>query len=265
MRGGGGTARAGQGPTFLLSPLGIVFTTVVIDLVGFGMVLPILPLWAERFDASPTQIGLLTASYAVVQLLFAPGLGPALGPLRPPARHPRLARRQRRVGPADRGGRDPAAAVRRAHPPGGRGRLLRRRPGVRGRRDHPARAGPRDGPDRGGLRARLHPGPGLRRRLLGDRPPPALLRRRRAGGDQPAHRLAPSAGVAAPRRAARAGPAPRGAAAGAGEPRAGAAGLALVRRHLRLRRHGVDVRALRRAAASTTARWRSRGCSSSSA
>ena len=75
MRGGGGTARAGQGPTFLLSPLGIVFTTVVIDLVGFGMVLPILPLWAERFDASPTQIGLLTASYAVVQLLFAPVWG----------------------------------------------------------------------------------------------------------------------------------------------------------------------------------------------
>jgi MFS transporter, DHA1 family, tetracycline resistance protein len=48
---------------------------VVIDLVGFGIVLPILPLWAERFDASPTQIGLLTASYAIVQLLFAPAWG----------------------------------------------------------------------------------------------------------------------------------------------------------------------------------------------
>jgi multidrug resistance protein len=70
-----GTARAGRGPSFLLSPLGIVFTTVVIDLVGFGIVLPILPLWAERFDASPTQIGILTASYAVVQLLFAPMWG----------------------------------------------------------------------------------------------------------------------------------------------------------------------------------------------
>jgi MFS transporter, DHA1 family, tetracycline resistance protein len=66
------TAQRGRGPSFLLSPLGIVFTTVVIDLVGFGIVLPILPLWAEDFGASPTEIGLLTASYAVAQLLFAP-------------------------------------------------------------------------------------------------------------------------------------------------------------------------------------------------
>ncbi|HSI30675.1 MAG TPA: MFS transporter, partial [Miltoncostaeaceae bacterium] len=70
-----GTAEAGRGPSFFLSPLGIVFTTVVIDLVGFGIVLPILPLWAEDFGASPTQIGLLTASYAIVQLLFAPVWG----------------------------------------------------------------------------------------------------------------------------------------------------------------------------------------------
>jgi multidrug resistance protein len=67
--------RRGEGPPFLLSPLGIVFTTVVIDLVGFGIVLPILPLWAEDFGASPVQIGLLTASYAVMQLLFAPVWG----------------------------------------------------------------------------------------------------------------------------------------------------------------------------------------------
>jgi MFS family permease len=69
------TPYAARGPAFLLSPLGIVFTTVVIDLVGFGIVLPILPLWAETFGASPTQIGLLTASYAVMQLLFAPVWG----------------------------------------------------------------------------------------------------------------------------------------------------------------------------------------------
>lgn len=66
---------AAEGPSFLLSPLGIVFTTVVIDLVGFGIVLPILPLWAEGFGASPVQIGMLTASYAVMQLLFAPVWG----------------------------------------------------------------------------------------------------------------------------------------------------------------------------------------------
>lgn len=64
-----------EGPPFFLSPLGIVFTTVLIDLIGFGIVLPILPLWAEEFGASPVQIGIITASYAVAQLLFAPVLG----------------------------------------------------------------------------------------------------------------------------------------------------------------------------------------------
>jgi multidrug resistance protein len=68
-------SRAARGPSFFLSPLGIVFTTVVIDLVGFGIVLPILPLWAEEFGASPVQIGLITASYAIAQLLFAPVWG----------------------------------------------------------------------------------------------------------------------------------------------------------------------------------------------
>jgi len=67
--------RRGRGAAFFLSPLGIVFTTVVIDLIGFGIVLPILPLWAETFGASPVEIGLLTASYAVMQLVFAPVWG----------------------------------------------------------------------------------------------------------------------------------------------------------------------------------------------
>jgi MFS transporter, DHA1 family, tetracycline resistance protein len=41
----------GQGR--LRAPLAIVFLTVLIDLIGFGIVLPILPLWAETFGASP--------------------------------------------------------------------------------------------------------------------------------------------------------------------------------------------------------------------
>jgi multidrug resistance protein len=67
--------RAGRGASFFLTPLGIVFTTVVIDLIGFGLVLPILPLWAEEIGASPVEIGIITASYAVAQLLFAPVWG----------------------------------------------------------------------------------------------------------------------------------------------------------------------------------------------
>jgi multidrug resistance protein len=49
-----------------------MWTTVALDLVGFGIVLPILPLYAERFGASPTTIGLLIASFSLAQLVFAP-------------------------------------------------------------------------------------------------------------------------------------------------------------------------------------------------
>ncbi|MEW6581992.1 MAG: MFS transporter [Actinomycetota bacterium] len=68
-------SRAGRGVAFFGTPLGIVFTTVLIDLIGFGIVIPLMPLYAERFGASPTQIGLLTASYALMQFLFAPVWG----------------------------------------------------------------------------------------------------------------------------------------------------------------------------------------------
>ena len=51
---------------------GTIWVTVAVDLVGFGIVLPILPLYAEDFGASPAVIGVLVASFSVAQLLFAP-------------------------------------------------------------------------------------------------------------------------------------------------------------------------------------------------
>ncbi len=42
------------------SPLLVLFLTVFIDMVGFGIVIPVLPLYAERFAASPMAIGWLT-------------------------------------------------------------------------------------------------------------------------------------------------------------------------------------------------------------
>ncbi|HAF21380.1 MAG TPA: MFS transporter [Blastocatellia bacterium] len=59
------------------SPLVVIFTTVFIDLVGFGIVIPVLPFYAEgtRFNATPRTVGLLFASYSVMQLIFAPVLG----------------------------------------------------------------------------------------------------------------------------------------------------------------------------------------------
>src|ERR671920_1713136 len=59
------------------SPLLVIFVTVFIDLVGFGIVIPVLPFYVEgtQFDASPRVVGLLFASYSVMQLLFTPVLG----------------------------------------------------------------------------------------------------------------------------------------------------------------------------------------------
>lgn len=53
----------------------MIWTTVAIDLVGFGIVLPILPRYAEEFGASPLTIGVLSASFSLAQLVLAPVWG----------------------------------------------------------------------------------------------------------------------------------------------------------------------------------------------
>ena len=59
------------------SPLIVIFTTVLIDLIGFGIVIPVLPFYAEGtiFNATPRMVGVLFASYSVMQLIFSPILG----------------------------------------------------------------------------------------------------------------------------------------------------------------------------------------------
>src|SRR5919201_5061134 len=59
------------------SPLLVIFITVFIDLVGFGIVIPVLPFYVEgtKFNASPRMVGLLFASYSIMQLIFTPVLG----------------------------------------------------------------------------------------------------------------------------------------------------------------------------------------------
>lgn len=52
-----------------------VFLTILLDLIGFGMILPLLPFYAQELHATPFQIGLLFSSYSLTQLLFAPLLG----------------------------------------------------------------------------------------------------------------------------------------------------------------------------------------------
>jgi len=53
----------------------VVFLTVFIDLIGFGIVLPLLPIYTRNFGASGFLIGAILASYSLMQFLFAPAWG----------------------------------------------------------------------------------------------------------------------------------------------------------------------------------------------
>jgi DHA1 family tetracycline resistance protein-like MFS transporter len=69
--------QAGNADKFFTTPLIIIFITVFIDLIGFGMVIPILPYYAETppFNATPFEIGMLFSVYSWMQFFFSPLLG----------------------------------------------------------------------------------------------------------------------------------------------------------------------------------------------
>jgi MFS transporter, DHA1 family, tetracycline resistance protein len=54
-----------------------IILVVFIDLLGFSLIIPLLPYYAQTFNASDTTIGLLLSSYAAAQLIGAPLLGRA--------------------------------------------------------------------------------------------------------------------------------------------------------------------------------------------
>ncbi len=58
-----------------MSPLVVIFLTVFIDLLGFGIIIPLLPFYAEHFGASALMVGLLSTSFSLMQFLFAPFWG----------------------------------------------------------------------------------------------------------------------------------------------------------------------------------------------
>lgn len=58
-----------------MSPATIIFFTVFIDLIGFGIVIPLAPFYAEHFGASALLVGMLQASFSLMQFLFAPFWG----------------------------------------------------------------------------------------------------------------------------------------------------------------------------------------------
>ncbi len=56
-------------------PLLVIFLTIFVNLVGFGIIVPLLPFYAERFGASGLTIGLLFGVFSLCQLIASPVLG----------------------------------------------------------------------------------------------------------------------------------------------------------------------------------------------
>jgi DHA1 family tetracycline resistance protein-like MFS transporter len=56
-------------------PLTVIFLTVFIDLVGFGMIIPLTPYLGKTFGADAFAVGLLMAAYSAFQFFFSPVWG----------------------------------------------------------------------------------------------------------------------------------------------------------------------------------------------
>ena len=65
-------AGAAGAPPGSRQSLAVLFGVVIVDLVGFGVVMPILPFWAREHGASPTLLGLVFTAYAAAQFVCAP-------------------------------------------------------------------------------------------------------------------------------------------------------------------------------------------------
>jgi MFS transporter, DHA1 family, multidrug resistance protein len=52
--------------------LPILFLVMFLVMVGFGIIIPVLPFYAQEIGANPTELGLLMAVYSLMQLIFAP-------------------------------------------------------------------------------------------------------------------------------------------------------------------------------------------------
>nr|WP_290665592.1 MFS transporter [Ardenticatena sp.] len=70
-------SQAGEGSTSMKrkKELLIIFAIIFVNLIGFGIIIPLLPLYAVEFGATEWQVGLLFASYSVAQLIATPILG----------------------------------------------------------------------------------------------------------------------------------------------------------------------------------------------
>jgi len=60
---------------FGLSRTFVIIMTIFIDITGFGMIIPLLPFYAAEFQAGSTALGVLVASFSIMQFIFSPILG----------------------------------------------------------------------------------------------------------------------------------------------------------------------------------------------
>ncbi len=65
----------GDKAQFWSSATWVVAITLFIDMTGFGIVIPLLPFYVETFQAGPTALGILVASFSLMQFVFSPILG----------------------------------------------------------------------------------------------------------------------------------------------------------------------------------------------
>ena len=60
---------------FGLSPIFVIVMTLFIDATGFGIIIPLLPFYTETFQAGSAALGILVASFSLMQFIFSPILG----------------------------------------------------------------------------------------------------------------------------------------------------------------------------------------------
>ena len=53
----------------------VIFVTIFIDMLGFGIIIPILPIFTKELGAENYQVGLIAMSFPVMNFLFAPFWG----------------------------------------------------------------------------------------------------------------------------------------------------------------------------------------------
>src|SRR6266404_141374 len=73
--GGRGATEYTSPPVMKKTSLAVLFLTVFIDLIGFGMVIPFLSFYAREYGASGTTVGMIVGIYSIMQFFFAPVWG----------------------------------------------------------------------------------------------------------------------------------------------------------------------------------------------